>query len=190
MSSCQTTSGAVRHGHTTWACFAVSLEGTPAASGRARDRRCSVGAMDGRVVGVCCVLCAAAACGARTVGDTVHTSIQACCGMQQCSMRQPGSSSICQHRVTAACGVWKWEKKGEGIMGVHGYEHETGSTCKRHTFARRHILYRLTTVQPATVRKRRHPDIRDTATTAASHPRRGRVPARHGCDPHGRIWRI
>lgn len=54
-------------------------------------------------------------------------------------------SSICQHRVTAASGVWEW--KGEGIMGVHGYEHEAREHMRMQDthLARRYSMCRPTT---------------------------------------------
>lgn len=52
-------------------------------------------------------------------------------------------SSICQHRVTAASGVWEW--KGEGIMGVHGYGHGTREHMQEIHLARRYSMCRPTT---------------------------------------------
>jgi len=71
--------------------------------------------------------------------------------------------------------VWKW--KGEGIIGVHGH----GARERAHATARdtpdtlpggtiRSVPSNDSLLQPTTVRKQRHLDIRDTAATpVASH---------------------
>jgi hypothetical protein len=66
------------------------------------------------------------------------------CSNAACSSSRAEQSSICQHRVTAASGVWKW--KGEGTMGVHGYRHGTREHMQEIHLARRYSMCRPTTV--------------------------------------------